>query len=394
MPAMSGLTRRAQRFGASVAGRRRRCNAALHRRELSSAGAAPTDWYDVTIVGGGPVGATVAASLATAAAARRMRIAILDAAPPLPPLPELADATRWTPEKPPEARAYALSPTSAEILQAIGVWGDVLARPVGRYEHMQVWDELGGGYVRLGGPGAGLGFIVEDSLLSGALWHRLAELADERHRDEDAGCLDLIRPAKVVSTVFPTDEGGGAWPSLELDDGRRFQTRLLVDATGGFSPIRNQAAFRTVGVDYNQRGVVATVALSDLDAQNATAWQRFLPTGPVALLPMGPGFANVVWSTNVEHAAQLMELGDEEFAATVAQAFSRPSPGATAGATGGGVGGPLSALVSGVGSMVREDFPCYKCRCDCTPGCSPTDTLARLLACEHGSRLPAPQHGR
>lgn len=256
------------------------------RREMTSG--AP-DWYDVTVVGGGPVGATVAAALATAGAARRMRVAILDAAPPRPPLPEPGGVGRWTLESPPEARAYALSPTSVEILQAIGVWGDVVARPIGRYEHMQVWDELGGGYVRLGGAGVDLGCIVEDSLLSGALWQRLDQLSQQRQGDEHAGCLDLIRPAKVVSTVFPTDEGARPWPQLELDDGRRFETRLLVDATGGFSPIRDQAAFRTVGVDYNQRGVVATVALADVGAHNATAWQRFLPTGPIALLPMGPG---------------------------------------------------------------------------------------------------------
>ena len=325
----------------------RRCVAFAPRREMASG--AP-DWYDVTVVGGGPVGATVASALATAPAARRMRVAILDAAPPRPPLPEPGGVWRWTLETPPEARAYALSPTSVEILQAIGVWGDVVARPIGRYEHMQVWDELGGGYVRLGGAGVDLGCIVEDSLLSGALWHRLDQLSQLRQRDQNAGCLDLIRPAKVVSTVFPTDEGARPWPQLELDDGRRFETRLLVDATGGFSPIRDQAAFRTVGVDYNQRGVVATVALADVGAHNATAWQRFLPTGPIALLPMGPGFANVVWSTTVKHAAHLLELDDHQFGGAVTEAFTRPPPGDVPGSS----RGPISGLLRGVGRMVRS----------------------------------------
>lgn len=202
----------------------------------------------------------------------------------------------------------------------------------------------------MGGRGVDLGSIVEDSLLSGALWLRLADLSSLRQHDETGGCLDLVRPAKVVSTVFPTDKGAGAWPQLELDDGRRFETRLLVDATGGFSPIRDQAGFRTVGVDYNQRGVVATVALADTDARNATAWQRFLPTGPIALLPMGPGFANVVWSTNIEHATHLLELDDEQFGATVTEAFTRPSPGELPGSS----IGPISSLLRGVGGMVRR----------------------------------------
>lgn len=340
---MSGLVTAATRQVRP--GRRFRC---VPRRRVS--GAPSNEWYDVTVVGGGPVGATVAASLASAGAAKRMRIAILDAAPPRSPLPDPAAAGGWTLESPPEARAYALSPTSAEILQAIGVWDDVVARPIGRYEHMQVWDELGGGYVRLGGSGVDLGCIVEDSLVSGALWQRLDELSSLRQHDESAGCLDLVRPAKVVSTVFPTDEGAGAWPQLELDDGRRFETRLLVDATGGFSPIRDQAAFRTVGVDYNQRGVVATVALADANVHNVTAWQRFLPTGPIALLPMGPGFANVVWSTNVQHATHLLELDDEAFGATVTEAFTRPSPSDVPGIS----GGPISGLLRGVSSIVRR----------------------------------------
>lgn len=354
---------------------------------------AKPDWYDVTVVGGGPVGATVAASLATAGAARRMRIAILDAAPPRPPLSDSVSTASWTLESPPDARAYALSPTSAEILQAIGVWGDIAARPIGRYEQMQVWDELGGGYVRLGGPGIDLGCIVEDSLLSGALWQRLAELATLRQRDDDAECLDLIRPAKVVSTVFPSDkESVGCWPRLELDDGRKFETRLLVDATGGFSPIRDQACFRTVGVDYNQRGVVATVALADADAPNATAWQRFLPTGPVALLPMGPGFANVVWSTNVEHATQLLEMDDEQFGAAVTEALTRPSPGVFVGHSGDRqIGGPISALIRGVGSMVRSSLPAAAAFHPATVPWNPSTSADELfLSC----RSLAPQRSR
>ena len=63
--------------------------------------------------------------------------------------------------------------------------------------------------------------------------------------------------------------------------------------------------------------VVATVAIdtSDAELDNLTAWQRFLPTGPVALLPMGKQFSNVVWSTHPEHAEELLALNDEDFAA-------------------------------------------------------------------------------
>ena len=61
--------------------------------------------------------------------------------------------------------------------------------------------------------------------------------------------------------------------------------------------IRSAAGLRTISWGYNQRGVVATVAT---DAPNDTAWQRFLPTGPLALLPVRGGYSNIVWSTTPE----------------------------------------------------------------------------------------------
>lgn len=74
------------------------------------------------------------------------------------------------------------------------------------------------------------------------------------------------------------------------------------------------ADLRTFGWSYNQRGVVATVETAQ---PHSTAWQIFLPTGPLALLPARAGFSNVVWSTDPQHAQQLESLSQPDFAAAV-----------------------------------------------------------------------------
>eukprot|EP01047_Picozoa_sp_COSAG01_P029587 COSAG01_NODE_2032_length_8583_cov_14.706271_5_plen_277_part_00 len=216
-----------------------------HTEAQSSAGRSPgshtdEDCFDVVVVGGGVVGATVACALATAPAACSMRLALLDAKPP-PDISPPAPCAGWTVEEPPNARAYALSATSAEILDALGVWSEVCARPMGRFDRMQVWDEAGGGYVRLSAgqdgdnAGSGLGYIVEDHVLQGVLWLRLKELAEQR-----AGQMEILSPETVAHLTFPgsahdataaaaaTALPAGSWPELELGSGRVIRVCMFV----------------------------------------------------------------------------------------------------------------------------------------------------------------------
>jgi ubiquinone biosynthesis UbiH/UbiF/VisC/COQ6 family hydroxylase len=70
-------------------------------------------------------------------------------------------------------------------------------------------------------------------------------------------------------------------------------------------------------------GVVATVAHPQ-NVKNTTSWQRFLPSGPIALLPLHANYSSIVWSTSVSHAEYLMALDDSAFISTVRKAFSDP----------------------------------------------------------------------
>jgi ubiquinone biosynthesis monooxygenase Coq6 len=113
---------------------------------------------------------------------------------------------------------------------------------------------------------------------------------------------------------------------------------LVVAADGAQSRVRQAAAIGTWGWDYDQRGLVTTVRT---DRMHSTAWQRFLPNGPVALLPLDGAYSSVVWSTSPQHAAKLEKLSEADFvralntvlqadAGLFRQALEDNSPSATA----------------------------------------------------------------
>ena len=109
--------------------------------------------------------------------------------------------------------------------------------------------------------------------------------------------------------------------------------RLLVGADGLNSPVRSFAHISTRGWDYEKHGVVATVRLASQNSNhhddtmppevqdNVTAYQRFLPHGPIALLALPGDYASLVWSTTPEQAARLKALEPADFAAMVNAAF-------------------------------------------------------------------------
>ena len=168
--------------------------------------------------------------------------------------------------------------------------------------------------------------MTENSNLVRTLLTRLSEFDDN---------VTILDKTKVSSITLGSDEPSSvnlsSWPHLTLSNGRTLAARLLVGADGFNSPVRTFAGIDSRGWDYDRHGVVATVKLEDNslasseEEQEKTAYQRFLPTGPVALLALPGPYATLVWSTLPQHAAHLKTLSQEDFAAMVNAAF-RLSP--------------------------------------------------------------------
>jgi 2-octaprenyl-3-methyl-6-methoxy-1,4-benzoquinol hydroxylase len=201
---------------------------------------------------------------------------------------------------------YAFAPDNAVLLDSLGAWRAVADARAQPYRRMRVWDAAGGGELAFDADAFGrreLGWIVEHALLVDRLWTRL----------HDAG-VHVLFPARV--TALAQDEDG---VRVQLDDGSRRSARVLVAADGADSSVRALAGVEAPRHDYGQRGVVAYVATGR--AHEDTAWQRFLPGGPLAFLPCTEGLSSIVWSVPDAESTRLLALDDVAFGAELTRAF-------------------------------------------------------------------------
>ncbi|MGA7978662.1 MAG: UbiH/UbiF/VisC/COQ6 family ubiquinone biosynthesis hydroxylase [Chromatiaceae bacterium] len=249
--------------------------------------------FDLTVVGGGMVGA----ALACACAGKGWRIAVIE-----PREPE-----RSWPVGEVDLRVSALNRASQRILARLGVWGRILELGACPYREMHVWDAVGRGSIHFDSADLGepdLGHIVENRVIQLALWERLEQSAD----------VTLLCPAAVGELVL-----GPEAALLHLRDDRRVSTALLVGADGRDSLVRDRAGIAVRGWAYDQQAIVANVGVEHWHQE--TAWQRFLPTGPLAFLPLLDGRCAVVWSAAGSRAQELLRLDEAGFRVALEEAF-------------------------------------------------------------------------
>lgn len=236
---------------------------------------------DVIVAGGGTVGMAAAAALAQAGFA----VTLIERGPP----PRAFAGGEV------DLRVYALSPASIALLQQLGVWPLVTTARHSPYHAMQVWHDDPGSALRFdAAPGDALGDIVEHGLLNAALWAQ-------------PGGWQRLSGVEISESGASEDEG----TEVTLGDGRRLKARLLVIADGPDSPLRTQLGIDSLGWDYSQRGLVAHVATEK--PHGGIARQRFLPSGPLALLPLADGRCSIVWSCDMALAAELESLDADAF---------------------------------------------------------------------------------
>ena len=117
------------------------------------------------------------------------------------------------------------------------------------------------------------------------------------------------------SAVDPSPSAPVVYPTLHLSDGRTLRCRLLVGSDGAASSIQRAMPTPVIGWEYSQRAVVCNVQLQPSPSGPLrTAYQRFLPSGPIAMLPCHADFASIIWSTSPQHAQQLCAMEGEELA--------------------------------------------------------------------------------
>lgn len=242
--------------------------------------------YDLIIVGGGMVGA----SLAIALSGRGMRIAVIEAH-----LPGADTQPTY------DDRGIALAYGTQRIFEALGVWSDIaqVAEPI-REIHVSDRGHFGATRLRAEEEGVpALGQVVTARALGGVLVRRVV----------DDPALDVIAPATVTDFV---DEGGQVRVGIErggvVDT---LRCRLLVAADGGDSAIRASLDVPVVQWQYGQSAIVTNI--TPARPHHNVAYERFTDAGPVALLPMSEGRCAVVWTVRDEQRDDVLALDDTAF---------------------------------------------------------------------------------
>lgn len=251
---------------------------------------------DAIVVGAGIVGSALALGLKR----RGLDVAVVEAQPAAP----------WRADAP-DLRVYAIAPDSEALLAALEVWPAVRAARAQPYSAMQVWDAGGGAPLRFEAPALGvprLGHIVEHGLLVDRLQAALA-----------AAGVPLLHAA--VESIDTDTETTGDATALRLTDGRRLRASWVFGADGSGSAVRGLVGIDVDARDYASKGVVAY--LRPQRPHEATCWQRFLPSGPLALLPCADGRVSIVWSLPQDEAERLAAVPDAQFNAEITRASDR-----------------------------------------------------------------------
>ena len=243
--------------------------------------------YDVAIVGGGMVGATLAVALAPLG----LRVALIEAT-----AHDAADQPSF------DERTTALSNGSRRILETLRVWPAVAAAatPIAK---IHVSDQGHFGFARIDAREQGLaamGYVLPNRALGRALWSRIA----------GESALHAYCPSEVLRVTPGTDAVGVA---LRGQDGGELalSARLIVAADGVQSAVRNAFGIDSERRDYGQTALITTVLPQKF--HDHVAYERFTGSGPLALLPLADGRCTLVLTLAAADVAAALAWSDVDF---------------------------------------------------------------------------------
>ena len=248
--------------------------------------------FDVVIIGGGMVGAAVACSLGDSS----LSVAIIESA-----LPEAFEPTQAH-----DLRVSALSIASKNILETIGAWSGIESKRVCPFRRMRVWETAGDTEFNSDAIDyPALGYIVENRITQLALIERLTEFKN----------IQLITPATIKKINYTVGQDS----EIELEDQRILTAKVLVAADGGQSKVRQSVGIGVTSWDYKQHALVIYIS-TEYEQQDIT-WQRFVPSGPQAFLPLTGKFGSIVWYNTPDEVKRLKNLHYEDLKAELITMF-------------------------------------------------------------------------
>ncbi|CAH9016184.1 2-octaprenyl-6-methoxyphenyl hydroxylase [Candidatus Nitrosacidococcus sp. I8] len=250
----------------------------------------PSFDYDLLIVGGGPVGA----SLALALASQPLRIGIIELSPQQSNI---------------DSRALALAFGSFRIMDSIGYWADI-AQEATPIEHIHISNRGYFGITHLDSTQIhlpALGYVVKMGFLNQAIYQRLKDFSQ----------IELIRPAKVIQIQ---NRSNHTQVQITLNSEiHTLSAQLLIAADGAHSVVRQLLQVPVYKKDYDQTAIITNIETEH--PHQFTAFERFTDTGPLALLPLAKNYSNVVWTVKSSQAPYLIEIKDEEFLSKLQDRF-------------------------------------------------------------------------
>ncbi|KAM3962512.1 ubiquinone biosynthesis protein COQ6, mitochondrial [Aphomia sociella] len=269
--------------------------------------------YDIIIAGGGMVGCTLACAIGKNSLLSHLKVLLLEGSP--------QQKYELKPEY--SNRVVALNQNTKSLMNSLNIWQHVENARVQPVRHMQVWDASSDALISFNSADImddDIAYIVENDLLLNAVNEELTSSNIEN--------VNIVYGAKIAGYELPKDPKSTN-NIVKMNNGDAYACDLLIGADGANSAVRNAMGVQYLSWKYDQMGVVATLHLAE-EIENTTAWQRWLPTGPVALLPLDSKRSSLVWSTTVHHAKELLELPEEQFVDALNDALWKKYPHSSA----------------------------------------------------------------
>ena len=202
-----------------------------------------------------------------------------------------------------DGRAYAVAFSSVQMLKNLDLWDKIseTAQPVLNIK-------VSHGTLEGGPSSSSITFKntdIEESPMAQMVEDRyLRHCLSSEIRKNDL--VNVLEQKKVIEVIDYNDK-----KQLMLNDGSKIQATLVVASDGIKSPVAKAMGIRKTGWKYNQSGLVC--AVEHEYCSNSTAYQHFLPEGPLAILPLQNNIASIVWTENIQNASTIAKMDDAEY---------------------------------------------------------------------------------